>query len=173
MRSFVCSISIYHNVHPFIMSNTPTPTASTPGSSLRWLDLLNESVHTSDDIDIGDVEAVNREFIVVKRGYINVHRYFIPASKVEGWDGHVLWLKITEEEVKQKYENDKAIPDPARYLTKDYENYYLYGVYPPIGWIPVRYDNVPRYPVPTNIGQAEQPTMFKCDLCDSTFRTDE
>jgi hypothetical protein len=155
-------------------SNSSSSTKSTSGSSLKWLDLLNESVHTSDDIDIGDVEAVNREFLVIKRGFVNVHRYFIPASKVEGWDGHVLWLKITEEEVKQKYENDKAIPDPARYLTKDYENYYMYGVYPPIGWIPVRYDNVPRYPLPASAGirSAEEPVVFKCDLCGSTFRND-
>jgi len=32
-----------------------------------WIDLINESVHTSDDIDIGDIDAVSRDFIVVKR----------------------------------------------------------------------------------------------------------
>src|SRR5919109_5537755 len=96
-------------------------------SALDWIRLLNESVHTIDDQDIGDIEAVNREFVVVKRGFVNVHRYFIPADKVEGWDGHVVWLKITEDEVKRKYQKDDAIPDPTRYLTKDFENYYRYG----------------------------------------------
>ena len=105
-------------------------------SALNWTDLLNESVHTSDDQDIGDIEAVNREFVVIKRGFVNVHRYFIPADKIEGWDGNVLWLKITEDEVKRKYQNDDSRIEPSRYLTKDYGNYYRYGVYPPIGWIP-------------------------------------
>src|ERR687883_1754567 len=85
------------------MNNTsPSPSISVRGSALKWVDLLNESVHTSDDQDIGDIEAVNREFIVVKRGFVNVHRYFIPANKIEGWDGNVLWLKITEDELKRK-----------------------------------------------------------------------
>ena len=75
---------------------------SAQGSALKWVDLLNESVHTSDDQDIGDVEAVNREFVAIKRGFVNIHRYFIPANKIDGWDGNVLWLKITEDEVKRK-----------------------------------------------------------------------
>lgn len=38
-----------------------------------WTELINESVHISDDVDIGDIEAVSRDFIVVKRGFIKVH----------------------------------------------------------------------------------------------------
>jgi hypothetical protein len=71
-----------------------------------WIGLIDESVHISDDIDIGDIDAVSRDFIVVKRGFVNVHYYYIPISKVEGWDGHVLWLKITEGEVIRNYESD-------------------------------------------------------------------
>jgi hypothetical protein len=148
------------------MSSSSTTT--TRGSALKWSDLLNESVHTDDDHDIGDIEAVNREFVVIKRGFVNVHRYFIPAEKIAGWDGNVLWLKITEEEVKRKYQNDHATPEPSRYLTKDYANYYSYGVYPPIGWIPIRYA-VPTYSVPTT---TQQPIEYKCDLCGTTFRDD-
>jgi hypothetical protein len=43
-----------------------------------WMDLINESVHTSDDIDIGDIMAVSWDFVVVKRGFVNVHYYYIP-----------------------------------------------------------------------------------------------
>ena len=102
-----------------IMVNPPS--SSNPAKS-GWLDLINESVHTSDDIDIGDIEAVSRDFIVVKRGFVNVHYYYIPITKVEGWDSHVLWLRITENEVKANYERDK-IPDPSRYYVKDYPTY--------------------------------------------------
>jgi hypothetical protein len=31
-------------------------------------DLVGESVHTSDDQDIGDIEAVTRNFIEIKKG---------------------------------------------------------------------------------------------------------
>ena len=33
----------------------------------NWTELINKSVHSADDIDIGDIE------IVVKRGFINIH----------------------------------------------------------------------------------------------------
>jgi hypothetical protein len=39
-----------------------------PSDPSSWTDLICESVHTSDDQDIGDIEAVGRNFIVVKRG---------------------------------------------------------------------------------------------------------
>ena len=70
-------------------------------SNASWMDITNESVHTSDDKDIGDIEAISKDLIVVKHGLVKIHRYYIPISKVEGWDGHVVWLKIKEEEVKK------------------------------------------------------------------------
>jgi len=51
----------------------------------EWISLIDESVHTYDDIDIGDVYAISRNFIVVKRGFVNIHYYYIPVKKVEGW----------------------------------------------------------------------------------------
>ena len=42
------------------------------------IDLTQESVHTNDNKDIGDIEAMNKDFIVVKRGFRDVHYYYIP-----------------------------------------------------------------------------------------------
>ena len=38
-----------------------------PNEPSGWTDLINESVHTNDDPDIGNIEAVSRNFIVVKK----------------------------------------------------------------------------------------------------------
>ena len=80
------------------------------------IDLTQESVHTNDNKDIGDVEAMNKDFIVVKRGFWDTHYYYIPISKVEGWDGHVVWLNIAETEVINSYERNEQ-PDRSRYYT--------------------------------------------------------
>lgn len=40
-----------------------------------WTELINESVHTSYDVDIGDIEAVNRDFIIVKIGVERIKVY--------------------------------------------------------------------------------------------------
>ncbi|TLX89280.1 MAG: hypothetical protein E6K94_10595 [Thaumarchaeota archaeon] len=136
--------------------------------SPQWIDLIDKSVHTSDDIDIGDIEAVNKSFIVVKRGFINIHYYYIPISKVEGWDGHVLWLNITEQFVKDKYERDRT-PDPNYYYVKDYA--YYSELYSPLPLIPSRY--IP--PSYANIAKLEEsaPRMFRCDLCEQVFSSEE
>ncbi len=58
-------------------------------------------------------------FLVVKRGFIKVHYYYIPVTRVQGWDGRVVWLKLPLEEVEQKYHIDKP-PDPSIYYIKGY-----------------------------------------------------
>jgi len=92
---------------------------TTTTTNKNWKELINESVHTSDDIDIGDIYAVNKNFIVVKRGFVNIHYYYIPIFHVEGWDGKVLWLKIDSEKVNSKYQRNDSYPDPHRYYLKD------------------------------------------------------
>jgi hypothetical protein len=79
-----------------------------------WTDLINKSVHKSGDADVGDIEAVSSNFLVVKRGIVHIHRYYIPLRKAEGWDGKVVWLKVHEDLVKDNYERNQA-PDPYVY----------------------------------------------------------
>jgi len=135
----------------------------------NWIDLINESVHASDDVDIGDIEAVSRDFVVIKRGFINVHYYYVPISKIEGWDGDVLWLKITEDEVKRNYERD-VVPDPSRYYVKEYP-YYSTSYYPALTRIP------PRVPETSLLVQPPLPEseqkIFKCDICGGLFKTED
>ncbi len=123
-------------------------------------------MHTSDDIDLGDIDAINRSFIVVKKGFINIHYYYIPYTKVEGWDGHVVWLKITEEDANTKFERN-IVPDPARYYVKNYPGY-TSAYYPPIilapmkKMLPAAYHRVGKY-------ASAEPRIYRCDLCDATF----
>ena len=143
-----------------------------------WISLIDESVYTSDDVDIGDIGAVSRDFIVVKRGFVNIHYYYIPVSKVEGWDGNVLWLKITEEEVIRKYERDDIVPDPSRYYVKD-DPRYTTVYYPKLTIIPSRYIR-PSYTSATiaTMNTIQPPSynvspVYRCDLCnESEFKTE-
>lgn len=144
------------------MASTPTLPPAT-----GWIHLINESVHTSDDVDIGDIEAVNKNFVVVKRGFVNIHYYYIPQSKVEGWDGFVLWLNIAEVDVKRNYEKNIP-PDPARYYLKDFPSNYPQALQGPTVIVP-RYTR----PVYTTALAGEQARVPKCDLCGTQFNTEE
>ena len=158
-------------------------TAAEKGVRMAWTDLINESVHTSDDIDIGDIDAVSRSFVVVKRGFVNIHYYYIPLAKVEGWDGNVLWLAIPEEKVVTKYEREDLPPDPSRYYVKDYPIYYP-SYYPELVIIPRRF-TMPSYSyaataIPKYDTDRQQPAPAEtrpaliCDLCTkSDFQSED
>ncbi|MGC1131834.1 MAG: hypothetical protein WA941_03340 [Nitrososphaeraceae archaeon] len=154
------------------MSKVSNDSSDVP-SKMDWVSIINESVHTSDDMDIGDIQAVNSSFIVVKRGFVNIHYYYVPLNKVEGWDGYVLWLRISEQEVEKNFERNVP-PDPLRYYLKDYP-YYTTRYYPELRMIPSRYV-VPTFDLKTKsdkTSQAETQTqVYQCDLCNTKFGTE-
>ena len=140
-----------------------------------WIDLLNESVHTTDDVDIGDIYAVSKNFVVVMRGLINIHYYYIPINKVEGWDGNVLWLKITEKEVKANYERN-ILPDPKQYYIKsypDYETSYI-GYFYSVPMIPPKYtDQTQAKYIKETTPQENVPMIYRCDLCNEVYNSED
>jgi len=64
--------------------------------------LVNKSVHTSDGVYIGNVHHVSDSFVLVKREIVSKY-YNIPKNKFERWDGHALWLTVTEGEAKKDH----------------------------------------------------------------------
>jgi hypothetical protein len=130
--------------------------------NVNWTELVNKSVHTSDDVDIGDIEAVSRDFIVVKRGYINIHHYYVPVGKAEGWDGNVLWIKPSEAQIKEKYERNSE-PDPAIYYLKG-ESMHHAASFPKVPTLVSRY-KAHVYPEVS----VERPHNYRCDLCLEIF----
>ena len=135
--------------------------------SKSWIDLVNESVHTSDDVDIGDIIAVSRDLIVVKRGLLNVHYYYVPIGKVEGWDGDVVWLKVQEEYVKRNYERESH-PDPSRYYVKDSPGYA--AKFPKVDTI------LPRFKKPVYTTENTVPRDLRgytCELCQTGFDSED
>jgi hypothetical protein len=153
----------------------------------KWTDLINKSVHTIDDVDIGDIYAVNKDFIVVKRGYINIHYYYIPIVHVEGWDGKVVWLKVNEEKVNSKYQRNDLIPNPSRYYIKDHPIYNASSL-SEVKTIPSKMAepaysfDIPVTTIPNNNNNTVtsdqklsiEDGKFRCDLCDkSNFNSEE
>lgn len=135
----------------------------------NYIGLINESVHTADDVDIGDIYAINKYFLVVKRGFINIHFYYIPIEKVEGWDGYVLWLKISEEEVVKKYERD-VFPNPLRYYVK---NFPYQGIPPPAPAATIIPPRVKDLAYVLDVNDQETVKTFTCDLCNTVFDNEE
>jgi hypothetical protein len=111
---------------------------------------------------------------------LRVHYYYIPRSKALCYSEDILWLKIKENEVKEKYERNKS-PDPFRYYVKDYP--YITGDFPPLAVVknrwtlskyhkkylnPLEYFNIVKSTTPSNYS-----TGHICDLCGSKFNSSE
>ena len=86
---------------------------------------------------------------------------------MEGWDGKVLWLKVSEEYVKRNYKRD-VLPDPSRFYVKDFPGYN--AIYPEAQVI------LPKYTMPVYTARQTTPERFRtytCELCQSSFDTED
>ena len=139
-----------------------------------WDSIINESVHTSDDHDLGSAHAVSRHFLIVKRGIIHVHYYYIPVNKVEGWDGRVLWLKVTQDEAKHSYERDKT-PNSSTYYMGEHPGYVSlpaseFSFPSPLSLILLK---VPISEKEIKVPSGDIPHVYACPLCNEILQTED
>ncbi len=71
---------------------------------IPWEEIIHKHVRTTDNIDIGDVDKVGNEFIVVREGFANVHLYYIPKKYIIKYDGSSLWLNLSSTVASSKFE---------------------------------------------------------------------
>lgn len=95
------------------------------GESLKipWEEVIHKHVRTSDNNDMGDVDRVGNEFIVVREGVVNVHMYYIPKQYVNHYDGSSIWVNVPSGLVSGKFEREKEpTQQEMDMMIKDAEN---------------------------------------------------
>lgn len=94
---------------PF-MAKEPGLEIQTPSmeSELKipWEEVIHKHVRTSDNVDLGDVDKVGNEFIVVREGVVKVHIYYIPKKYIIKYDGSTLWLNLSAMLASSKFERE-------------------------------------------------------------------
>ena len=83
--------------------NIKTPTMEEE-LKIPWEEIIHKHVRTTDNIDIGDVDRVGNQFIVVREGVANVHMYYIPKKYIIKYDGSSLWLNLSSLLASSKFE---------------------------------------------------------------------
>ena len=78
-------------------------------SDIDWKDVLKKEARGKNDEDLGEVQEIINNYILVQRGIINKEKYYIPQSQVESYDGHILRFQITEDDL-NKYAGNEAPP---------------------------------------------------------------
>ena len=79
---------------------------ATSTSNLDWNDVIKKEARGSGDEDLGEVQEVGSNYVLVQKGLLNKEKFYIPKDKVESYDGDKLRFRITEAEVQSKYMGD-------------------------------------------------------------------
>jgi hypothetical protein len=60
--------------------------------SIDWNDVINKDARGSNDEDLGEVQEVEENYILVQRGMISKDKFYIPIDMVESYDGNICVL---------------------------------------------------------------------------------
>jgi hypothetical protein len=94
--------------------------ASSGAVNIPWEEVIHKRVKTTDNVDIGDVEKVGNEFIVVREGVAKIHLYYIPKSYINNYDGSSLYVDAPSGLVSAKFERDtEPTPEEIRKLSEE------------------------------------------------------
>ena len=79
-----------------------------------------EAKKTTDNVDIGDIDTVANEFIVVREGVANVRLYYIPKTYINNYDGSSLYVAVPSGLVSAKFEREtEPTPEEIRMLGEE------------------------------------------------------
>jgi hypothetical protein len=65
--------------------------------SIDWNDIINKEARSINEEDLGEVQEVDGNHILLQRGIISKDKFCIPIDMVESFDGNVLRFSISEE----------------------------------------------------------------------------
>jgi uncharacterized protein (TIGR02271 family) len=79
---------------------------SSSSSTIDWSDVIKKEARGRNDEDLGEVQEVGENYVLVQRGIINKEKFYIPRDLVESYDGDVLRFSISEEDAKSRFLGD-------------------------------------------------------------------
>jgi len=80
-------------------------------SNIEWNDVLKKEARGTDDEDLGEVQEVQGNYVLVQKGLINKEKFYIPKDQAESYDGDVLRFKISQEDLNQYQHEPPSIWD--------------------------------------------------------------
>jgi hypothetical protein len=78
-------------------------TGSGGGPTVLWDVLKGKKVKTSDGKELGEVKEFSQNYVRVEKGTVRKDSLWIPKYVGDAFDGHTLWLLISEKEVLDRF----------------------------------------------------------------------
>jgi hypothetical protein len=88
--------------------------------TIPWEEVIHKRVKTTDNVDIGDIELVGNEFIVVRQGEVKIRHYYIPKSYINNYDGSAVYVATPSGLVSAKFEREtEPTPKEIKQLSEE------------------------------------------------------
>jgi stress response protein YsnF len=72
-------------------------------SIIDWKDVIKKEARGINDADLGEVQEVQEDYIVIAKGIVNREKFYIPRKLADGYKESALHFNLTEEQMKEKY----------------------------------------------------------------------
>jgi hypothetical protein len=87
------------------------------GSKIKWNDVIKKEAKGNNYEELGKVQEVKDNYVIIQRGTINKEKFYIPKDEAESYDGDVIKFKFSEQEL-SKYKDEPSFQDAEINTTK-------------------------------------------------------
>ena len=108
--------------------NMSSSTSSGGGPTVLWDVLKGKKVKTNDGKELGEIKEFSQNYVRVEKGTLRKDSIWIPKYVGDAFDGHTLWLLISEQEVLDRFKYGEKegevneAPSTEQYA-KDFETF--------------------------------------------------
>jgi len=65
-------------------------------NDIDWNDVIKKEARGYDDTELGNVQEIKDNYIIIQKGIIDKERFYIPKNKAESYDGKILKFSISD-----------------------------------------------------------------------------
>ena len=86
---------------------------------IDWNDITKKEARGINNEDLGEVQEVTQDYVLVEKGVINKEKFFIPRDLAVGYNGTILIFDISAEDAKNKFAGDSPPVFSQSHLTEN------------------------------------------------------
>lgn len=79
---------------------------SSYSGNIDWNDIIKKEAKGINNEDLGEVQEVTQDYVLVEKGVIKREKFYIPRDLAVGYNGTTLVFNISEEEAMNKFLRD-------------------------------------------------------------------
>ena len=94
---------------------------SSEGPRILWEQLKGKKVKANDGKELGEIKEISQNYLRLEKGIVNKDKFWIPKYVADAYDGKVLWLLASSDDVMKSYVHGTQ-PEAQQY-TSDFETF--------------------------------------------------